>query len=94
MNSPKKPTDQLRISVDPSFIEDLQWWTEAQPRTATRVLKLVSEIQRTPFDGIGKPERLRHLEVNTWSRRITEEHRLVYRVEKGWVYLLQCRYHY
>lgn len=93
MTSPKR-AEPFRISVDPSFLEDLQWWVDTQPRVASRILKLVSEAQRTPFEGIGKPERLKHLDVNTWSRRITEEHRFVYRVDQGWIYLLQCRYHY
>ena len=89
MNSPKRP-DQFRLSVDPSFIKDLQWWTEAQPRVAKRILKLVSETQRAPFEDIGKPERLKHLDVNTWSRRITEEHRFVYRMDPPFA----VRYHY
>jgi toxin YoeB len=93
MNSPKRAGPR-RLSVDPGFFEDLQWWVETQPRVATRILKLVEDIQRTPMSGIGKPERLKHFDANTWSRRITGEHRLVYSVDAGWIALLQCRYHY
>ena len=59
-----------------------------------RILRLVEEIRRDPFRGTGKPEPLRGMGAGMWSRRITAEHRLVYRVETGRVYLLQCRFHY
>ena len=64
------------------------------PRVAARILRLVQETQRDPFRGTGKPEPLRFLGAGIWSRRITEEHRLVYKVDAGRVVLLQCRYHY
>jgi toxin YoeB len=82
------------LIVDPNFLEDLQWWVETQPRVATRVLELVDDLRKTPFTGIGKPEHLKYLPGKPWSRRITEEHRLAYRVDAGCIYLLQCRYHY
>jgi toxin YoeB len=93
MPSPKKP-EPYKLSVDPNFLEDLQWWVAKLPRIATKISKLVVEVQRTPYQGTGQPERTKHLDPNTWSRRITQEHRLVYRVDGAWIYLLQCRYHY
>jgi toxin YoeB len=93
MPSPKKP-EPYKLSVDINFLEDLQWWVETEPRTATKILKLVTEVQRTPYQGTGKPEKMKYLDANTWSRRITQEHRLVYRVDGRWIDLLQCRYHY
>lgn len=63
-------------------------------KVALRVLKLVEEVLRDPFQGTGKPEPLKYLDANTWSRRITQEHRLVYRVAGGRVDFLQARYHY
>jgi toxin YoeB len=82
------------LIVDPNFLEDLQWWVETQPRVAKRVLELIEDLRKTPFTGIPKPEHLKYLPGNPWSRRITEEHRLAYRVDAGCIYLLQCRYHY
>ena len=76
------------------FREDLRFWIETDRRTALRVLKLVEAVTRDPFTGIGKPEPLRHLGPGLWSRRITQEHRLVYLVREGRIDFLQCRYHY
>ena len=59
-----------------------------------KILDLVEVICQQPFKGIGKPEPLKYLEANTWSRRIDLEHRLVYRVKDNRIYFLQCRYHY
>jgi toxin YoeB len=75
------------------FIEDLTHWVRTDPRTALRVLSLVDAIRRDPTTGIGKPERLRTL-PHTWSRRITQEHRLVYIVRGERIDFLQARYHY
>ena len=64
------------------------------PRLSARVDALIVDIRRSPFAGIGKPEPLKHEWQGYWSRRITAEHRLVYRVEAGRLYILQARYHY
>jgi toxin YoeB len=80
------------LIVDPAFLEDLQYWVETQPRVAAKILELIESISRDPCAGLGKPERLKA--IDAWSRRITQEHRLVYRVDGRRVYLLQCRYHY
>ena len=70
-------------------------WCQAQPRKfLTRVNDLIKAARRTPYEGIGQPEELRYEEAGTWSRRITPEHRLVYRVEDGNLVILQARFHY
>lgn len=76
------------------FREDLRFWIETDRRVALRVLDLVEAVTRDPFKGIGKPEPIRHLGENLWSRRITQEHRLVYLVRHDRIDFLQCRYHY
>ena len=78
----------------PEFREDLRYWVDTDRRVALRVFDLVEAIMRDPFRGIGKPEPLRHLAPNTWSRRVTEEHRVVYLVRADRIDFLQARYHY
>lgn len=78
----------------PEFIEDLRWWVEQDRRTAKRLLDLVEAILNDPFTGIGKPEPLKYLGSDVWSRRITQEHRCVYLVKADRVDFLQGRYHY
>ncbi len=78
----------------PVWDEDLGHWVATDRKTALRVLELVEAIRRDPFDGIGKPEPLRHLGSGIWSRRITQEHRLVYRVKDDRILFAQARYHY
>ena len=80
------------LILDPVFLEGLQYWVETQPRVASKILELIESILRDPYTGLGKPERLRS--IDAWSRRITQEHRLIYRIDGHDVYLLQCRYHY
>jgi toxin YoeB len=76
------------------FLEDLRFWVDTNRKIALRALDLVDAELRDPFDGIGKPEPLRHLYKGAWSRRLTEEHRLVYLVRDDRVDFLQARYHY
>lgn len=78
----------------PKFIEDFDYWREADPKLCERIERLVEETARDPFGGIGRPEPLRHELQGCWSRRINQEHRLVYRVTKEAVTFLQCRKHY
>ena len=78
----------------PEFRQDLRYWVETNRRVALRVLDLVEAIMRDPFQGIGKPEPLKYVLAGAWSRRITEEHRLVYTVSADRVDFLQARYHY
>jgi toxin YoeB len=84
-----------RLAVfEPEFRDDLRYWVKAERNTAIRVLDLVEAILRDPFEGPGKPEPLRYLLAGCWSRRIAQEHRLVYRVEDDRIEFLQARYHY
>ena len=76
------------------FIEDLRHWVSTDRRVALKILDLVDAVLRDPFDGIGKPEPLKYEAAGAWSRRITQEHRLVYLVGKGRVDFLQARCHY
>jgi len=70
-------------------------WYQTQPRTLLkRVNDLIKATRRTPFEGIGQPEELRYDEPGTWSRRITQEHRLVYRVSNETLVIVQARFHY
>ena len=86
---------QRREAVfDPSFLEDLIYWTRTDRKRALRILKLVEAILRDPFGGIGKPEALRRELAGRWSRRTDIEHRLVYQVADDRVYFLGARYHY
>ena len=78
----------------PEFREDLRYWVETDRRMALRVLELIEVIMRDPFGGIGKPEPLKYLAAGTWSRRIAQEHRLVYLVNSERIDFLQARYHY
>jgi toxin YoeB len=78
----------------PEFREDLRWWVETNRSTALRILVLVEAVLADPFQGIGKPERLKHQLAGAWSRRITQQHRLVYEVNEKRVNFLQARYHY
>lgn len=82
------------MEFDPSALEDLAWWIEKDRKKALRIVKLIREVQRDPFHGTGQPERLKHELSDCWSRRIYEEHRLVYEVLEDKIRILACRYHY
>ena len=79
---------------EPEFVDDLIHWVRTDRKAALRVLELVNAILRDPFEGIGKPEPLKFGFTACWSRRITQEHRLVYRVLEKRIDFLQARYHY
>ncbi len=74
--------------------EDYTHWLSSDRTTLKRINRLIDDVLRDPFDGIGKPEQLKHVLVGAWSRRISEEHRLVYLVDGDDVVILQARYHY
>jgi len=78
----------------PEFREDLRAWIETDRRVALRVLDLVEAALGDPFTGIGKPEPLKYLLAGCWSRRVTQEHSLVYRVAGRQINFLQAKYHY
>ncbi|TFD30298.1 Txe/YoeB family addiction module toxin [Cryobacterium cryoconiti] len=74
--------------------DDYQHWVATDRAMVKRINKLTADVQRTPFTGIGKPETLKHQLSGYWSRRITEEHRLVYAVEENQIVVIAARYHY
>lgn len=76
------------------FREDLRHWVETDRKIALRAFELVEATMRDPFTGIGKPEPLKYLASGAWSRRLTQEHRLVYVVTADRIHFLQARYHY
>jgi len=78
----------------PEFMEDLRYWLEVDRKTALRALDVVENVLRDPFTGIGKPEHLKYLPTGTWSRRLTQEHRIVYLVKGMQIHSIQARYHY
>jgi toxin YoeB len=85
----------MRLAVfHPEFREDLRFWVANERKVVLRALDLADAILRDPFTGIGKPEPLKYLAAGAWSRRLTQEHRLVYVVTKERVEFLQARYHY
>lgn len=83
-----------KLEFDVSAVEDLKYWVQQDRKKALRILELIQETQRNPFEGRGKPEPLKHELSSCWSRRIDQEHRLVYQVTKDRIRFLACRYHY
>jgi toxin YoeB len=90
--SPRK--SQRDAVFHPEFRQDLRYWVETNRKIAVRALDLVEAVMREPFTGIGKPEPLKHLLSGAWSRRLTQEHRIVYAVSEDRIDFLQARYHY
>lgn len=78
----------------PEFIEDLRYWVETDRKLALRTFDLIESILQDPFEGIGKPELLKYFTPGAWSRRLTQEHRIVYLVREEQIDFLQARYHY
>lgn len=74
--------------------QDYLYWQKTDKKILNRINQLIKEIQRTPFEGIGKPEALKFDMSGLWSRRINQEHRLIYRVKDEYIIIVQCRYHY
>jgi toxin YoeB len=82
------------LEFDAAAFEDLAWWVEKDRKNALRIIKLIREIQRDPFSGTGRAESLKHELSGCWSRRIDQEHRLIYEVTENKIRILACRYHY
>lgn len=82
------------LEFDPAGFEDLAWWVQNDRKKAVRIIRLIQETQTNPFGGIGKPEPLKHDLSGCWSKRIDQEHRLVYQVQENKIRILACRYHY
>lgn len=85
---------QRESVFEPEFRSDLQYWAKNDRKILIKVFELVEAVMRDPFNGIGKPEPLRHESSGTWSRRISKEHRLVYKVQDEKINFLQARFHY
>jgi toxin YoeB len=85
---------QRESVFEPEFRSDLQYWAKNDRKILLKIIDLIEAVMREPFDGIGKPEPLRHNSTGTWSRRITKEHRIVYKVSAEKINFVQARYHY
>lgn len=84
----------MRLAFDPVAWDDLQYWVRTDRKKALRIFKLLDDIQRDAFTGLGKPEPLTHTLTGCWSRRIDQTHRIVYKIEEPFIVILTCRYHY
>ncbi len=84
----------MKINFHENAWSDYLYWQQNDKKVLKRINKLIKEISRTPFEGIGKPEPLKHSLSGYWSRRINDEHRIVYAVESKTIIVIQCRYHY
>lgn len=82
------------ITLSPKALEDLEQLRKSDTKSLAKVVALITEIASTPFAGTGKPEPLKHELKGKWSRRITQEHRLVYEVKDATVLIISCRFHY
>ncbi len=84
----------MKLIFSEAAWDDYQYWIKADKKILKRVNTLIQDIQRSPFSGIGKPEMLKHGLSGYWSRRITDEHRIIYKIEADSVFIAQARYHY
>jgi toxin YoeB len=84
----------MRIVFLDSGWEDYLYWQSIDKSMLKKINSLIKEIERMPFEGNGKPESLKHNLAGWWSRRITLEHRLIYKIDNDAIIILQCRYHY
>lgn len=82
------------LEFDKNALNDLSYWVNTDQRKAKKIITLIEEVLRHPFTGTGKPEPLKHQLERAWSRRIDQEHRLVYIVTDEKIKILSCRYHY
>ncbi len=82
------------LEFDINAFEDLSWWISNDTKTVKRIIKLILEISKNPFKGLGKPEPLKNEFQGCWSRRINDEHRIVYQVFDDKIRILACRFHY
>ena len=84
----------MKLRFTESAARDLAHWKATNPKIIQRIKSLIESIQATPFAGLGKPEALKHDLTGFWSRRIDKTHRLVYRIEREEIVVIQCRFHY
>ena len=84
----------MKLSVTSGALEDLEAWSTTSPKVLSKIIRLIAETTRTPRTGTGKPERLKHLGGEVWSRRITEKDRLVYDIQSDVITIIAYRFHY
>ena len=84
----------MKVSFTENAWEDYLYWQKMDKKIVKRINELIKDIKRNPFEGLGKPEPLKYDLAEKWSRRITDEHRLVYQVEGNNLMVFTCRYHY
>lgn len=84
----------MNVSFADNAWEDYLFWKKMDNKTINIINKLIKDIKRSPFEGLGKPESLKYDLAGKWSRRITDEHRLIYQVEENNLIVYTCRYHY
>jgi toxin YoeB len=84
----------VKLSITSGALEDLESRSTANPKVLSKIIRLIAETTRTPRTGTGKPERLKHLGGEVWSRRITEKDRLVYDIQSDMITIIACRFHH
>jgi toxin YoeB len=84
----------VKLSVTSGALEDLEAWSMTNPKVLSKIIRLIAETTRSPRTGTGKPERLKPLGGEVWSRRITEKDRLVYDIQPDVITIIACRFHY
>ncbi len=84
----------MKIYWEKNALEDFYWWDKNNKFITKKIKKLIISIKESPFKGLGKPEPLKHQLKKYWSRRINSEHRLIYKITKNKIIVVQCRYHY
>jgi toxin YoeB len=84
----------MKLSIASGALDDLEARSTTNPKVLSRVIRLIAETTRSPRTGSGKPERLKHLGGEVWSRRITEKDRLVYDIQSDMITVIACRFHY
>ena len=84
----------MKLSITSGALEDLEAWSTTKPKVLSKIIRLIAETTRSLRTGTGKPERLKHLSGEVWSRRITEKDRLVYDIQPGVITIIACRFHY
>ncbi len=84
----------MKLLFSENAWEDYLFWPKTDKKTLKRINKLIKDIRRNKYEGLGKPEALKHNLSGLWSRRITHEHRIVYKIENNFILIAQLRYHY
>jgi toxin YoeB len=84
----------VKLSITSGALEDFEAWSTANPKVLSKIIRLIADTTRSPRTGTGKPERLKHLGGEVWSRRITEKDRLVYDIQPDMITIIACRFHY